>query len=187
MTVIVLNRPTNKSITDRLACGLKEVLSAWSLCIHTQPHDIHWISETEWVMPRRVGTASPSTARFPSHCGTLGCRRCGGTCVCQMFSLSFSNPKLFFLNTYFLVRSNKRFVRARKSVQATFFCTTRLTSTLNFRCENNREKNRVYSFEPSLTCPQEVFFSLPSSVWSHGAYLQSAQAVRGISVVLCSL
>lgn len=131
-----------------VAC-LKVPFFAWNLCIQTQPHDIHLVPETEWITPVRVGTASPGAARFPSHCGRLGCTLRGGTCACQMlFSLSFPNLLISFCS-----EQTKSPSEPENPVQATFLFAVLVSLAHCIICVNDKDKKCVFS---CFYCPSCV-------------------------------
>lgn len=133
-------RPHPSSIAGRLARGLTPRLS-WGfffflheICVFK--HDLMifiWYQRQSESRLRRVGTASPGAARFPSHCGRLGRTLRGGTCACQMlFSLSFPNLLISFCSE----RTKKARQSQQKPRRATFLSPcVRVMSTLHFMCQ----------------------------------------------------
>lgn len=162
-------------------------LFAWNLCIQTKPHDIHLVPETEWITPVRVGTASPGAARFPSHCGRLGCTLRSGTCACQMlFSLSFPNLLISCCSE----QTKKAYQSQEKNqLRLHFFCCVRVISILYFMCKWRRLEMCFFlvstfpyvSSKPLPPSPSSVCSGV--SVWKCGPS-QSVHVVQRSLVVL---
>lgn len=103
-------------------------------------------------MPVRVGTASPGTARFPSHYGRLGCMLRGGTCACQMlFSLSFPNLLISFRS------EQQKACQSQNTSSGSIFFRCVVISTLYFMCKLQKIRNVFSCFNCPL-CILEALF-----------------------------